>query len=551
MKDNPRIFYLFIFILALAVNFAGINVHFFTDDPALYASIAKNLVYKKQFFELFTYNRDWLDKPHFPFWMVFFSFKLFGISEWAYRLPALLFFMMSLGYTWLFTKKFYNKETAAVAVLILATALNTILGNTDLRAEPYLMGLIIGSIYHIAGLQQRFKLKHLLLAVLFTAFAIMTKGIFVITAIYGALLGQLILQKQFKTIFRVKWLLLFVLTFIFTLPEFYALYIQFDLHPEKVVFGRQQVSGIRWFLWDSQFGRFVNNGPINRKTSGSIFFYGHTLLWAFAPWGLLFYYAVFEKVKSIYQKTIQPEYYAVSGGIFLLLLFSLSRFQLPFYTNAIFPLFAIVTAPFCLGQLSKFGTRFRVISAWVFMILLPVAVIGLNMLLRPADNFYILTDVLVSGIIAALIVIKISEVRIRLFLFSCIAALFAGLYVNTVVYNEIVPYKGQIAAAEYVNQPQFNRFHLYVLNAENNLYQFYSKRPVDILPIAQFNTFKPVDSSLFYVNQASMDELIRNHANFKVIRIFTDDPKENIVPAFINRDTRYKALGRVYLISKR
>jgi hypothetical protein len=181
---------------------------------------------------------------------------------------------------------------------------------------------------------------------------------------------------------------------------------------------------------------------------------------------------------------------------------------------------------------------------------MPVAVIGLNMLLRPADNFYILTDVLVSGIIAALIVIKISAVRIRLFLLSCIAALFAGLYVNTVVYNEIVPYKGQIAAAEYVNQPQFNRFHLYVLNAENNLYQFYSKRPVDILPIAQFNTFKPVDSSLFYVNQASMDELIRNHANFKVIRIFTDDPKENIVPAFINRDTRYKVLGRVYLISK-
>jgi 4-amino-4-deoxy-L-arabinose transferase-like glycosyltransferase len=550
MKDNPRIFYLFIFILALAVNFAGINVHFFTDDPALYASIAKNLVYKKQFFELFTYNRDWLDKPHFPFWMVFFSFKLFGISEWAYRLPALLFFMMSLGYTWLFTKKFYNKETAAVAVLILATALNTILGNTDLRAEPYLMGLIIGSVYHIAGLQQRFKLKHLLLAALFTAFAIMTKGIFVITAIYGALLGQLILQKQFNTIFRAKWLLLFVLTFIFTLPEFYALYIQFDLHPEKVVFGRQQVSGIRWFLWDSQFGRFVNNGPINRKTSGSIFFYGHTLLWAFAPWGLLFFYAVFEKVKSIYQKTIQPEYYAICGGIFLLLLFSLSRFQLPFYTNAIFPLFAIVTAPVCLGQLSKFGTRFRLISAWVFMILMPVAVIGLNMLLRPADNFYILTDVLVSGIIAALIVIKISAVRIRLFLLSCIAALFAGLYVNTVVYNEIVPYKGQIAAAEYVNQPQFNRFHLYVLNAENNLYQFYSKRPVDILPIAQFNTFKPVDSSLFYVNQASMDELIRNHANFKVIRIFTDDPKENIVPAFINRDTRYKVLGRVYLISK-
>jgi len=535
MKDNSKIFYLLIFVLALAVNFAGINVSFFTDDPGLYAAISKNMVYRNGFFELFTYNRDWLDKPHFPFWMVFFSFRLFGISVWAYRLPALLFFIMSMVYTWLFTKKFYGWETAAMAVLILATALNTILGNTDLRAEPYLMGLIIGSVYHIAGLQQRFNFKHLLLAALFTAFAIMTKGIFVITAIYGALLGQLILQKKFKSIFQVKWLLLFALTFIFTLPEFYALYVQFDLHPEKVVFGRQHVSGIRWFLWDSQFGRFVNNGPINRKTSGSVFFYGHTLLWAFAPWCLLFYYAVFEKIKAVYSKRAQPEYYAISGGVLLLLLFSLSRFQLPFYTNAIFPLFAIVTAPICFNQLSKFGARFRLVVQWLFIILLPVAAIVLNMLLKPGDNFYIITDVLLFVIIMALIVIKIKQANKKVFLLTCTAALFAGLYVNTVFYNEIIPYKGQIAAAEYLNQPQF---------------QFYCKKPVDLVPIEQFDRFMPADFSVFYVSQLSMDYLIQNHAHFKVIRIFTDYPKENILPAFINKNTRYKVLGKVYLLSK-
>jgi len=550
MKDNTKIFYVLLFVLALAVNFAGINTQFFTDDPGLYASIAKNLVYRKEFFELFTYNRDWLDKPHFPFWMVFFSFKLFGINVWAYRLPALLFFIVSLVYTWLFTKKFYGRQTAAIAVLILATALNTILGNTDVRAEPYLMGLIIGSIYHIAGLQQRFSFKHLLLAALLTAFAIMTKGIFVITAIYGGLLGQLIFQKKFKTLFRVKWLLLFVLTFIFTLPEFYALYTQFDLHPEKTVFGRQHVSGIRWFLWDSQFGRFVNNGPINRKTPGSIFFYGHTLLWAFAPWGLLLFYAVFEKIKSVYLGKVVAEYYAISGGILLLALFSLSRFQLPFYTNAIFPLFAIVTAPVCFGQLSKFGTKFRLIAQWLFIILLPVAAIALNMLLKPADNFYIITDVLLFGVIAALIFIKINEAHKKVFMLSCAAALFAGVYVNTVLYNEIVPYKGQIAAAGYVNQHATDNTRVYVLNAENNLFQFYCARPIDIVPTEQFESFKADSTAIFYVNQQSMDQLMQNHAHFKVIRMFTDYPKENILPSFINKNTRDKGLGKVYLVSK-
>jgi 4-amino-4-deoxy-L-arabinose transferase-like glycosyltransferase len=96
MKDNHKILYLLMFVLALAVNFSGINTAFFTDDPGLYASIAKTLLYKKDFFELFTYNRDWLDKPHFPFWAALLSFKLFGVSVWAYRLPALLFFIISL-----------------------------------------------------------------------------------------------------------------------------------------------------------------------------------------------------------------------------------------------------------------------------------------------------------------------------------------------------------------------------------------------------------------------------------------------------------------------
>ncbi len=550
MNNPHKIFYISILILAIGVNFAGINAQFFTDDPGLYASIAKNLVYKHEFFQLFTYNRDWLDKPHFPFWCVFFSFKVFGVSVWAYRLPALLFFLISLLYTWLFTRRYYGRQTAMIAVLILATALNTLLSNTDVRAEPYLMGLIIGSIYHIARLNERFSFKHLLLAALLTAFAVMTKGIFVVVAIYGALLGQLLFQRQFKSIFSWKWLWLALLTSIFTLPEFYALYIQFDLHPEKTVFGRQHVSGIRWFLWDSQFGRFVNNGPISRKTPGNIFFYGHTLLWAFAPWCLLFYYAVFKKIKAVYKGRQLPEYFAISGGLLLLLLFSVSRFQLPFYTNAIFPLFAIVTAPVCIEQLSKFGEKFRLISQWIFIASLPVLVIVFNTLLKPLDNFYIISDVLLFGLAGTLVILKIKEMPQRVFLLSCISVLFAGFYVNTVFVNEIVPYKGQIAAATYINQNQFDNAQVYALNAENNLFQFYCKRPINLLPIEQFGTFVPNGQTVFYANQQTIDQLTQQHAAFKILRIFVDYPKENVLPAFINKNTRVQTLGRVYLIAK-
>ena len=548
-KDTNSQFYALLFVLALVVNLSGIGIKFFTDDPALYASIAKNLIYKKDFLQLFTYNQDWLDKPHFPFWLVMCSFKLFGISEWAYRLPALLFFLLSGLYTYLFTKKFYSNEIAIMAVLILMTAQSAIMSNTDVRAEPYLMALVIGSIYHIARLNERYSFGQLFLAALLTACAIMTKGLFVIVAIYGALLGQVLFQKNFKSLFSFKWLLLGLLTLLFILPECYALYVQFDIHPEKVVFGRQNVSGIKWFLWDSQFGRFVNNGPITRKSS-DVFFFAHTLLWAFAPWCLLFYFSIYKNFKEVFQKRKLAEYYTMSGGLLLLLIFSISRFQLPFYTNTLFPLFAVIAAPYAYMQLNKTENNIRLTSQWLYIILLPVAVLLINFFSQPGTQLWFIIDCVVTIIIIFLIATRVKENYKKAFMLACTIALFVNFYLNTTFYGELIQYKGQITAANYANQPQFSKYTLYSLRTENNIFQFYCNRPVDFIPLEQFNTTPTPATSLFYVSQPSMDQLIKNNADFNVVASFTDYPQENILPAFINKATRYKTLGKVYLITK-
>ncbi|MDB4926859.1 glycosyltransferase family 39 protein [Mucilaginibacter sp.] len=550
MKNKDKLFYLLLFVLALAVNVAGINVKFFTDDPALYASIAKNLIYKKEFFELFTYNYDWLDKPHLPFWMAMLSFKIFGISVWAYRLPALLFFLLSARYTYLFTRKYYDTETAAIAVLILMTAQYIIMSNTDVRAEPYLMALVIGSIYHIACLEERFTFKDLLLAALLTACAVMTKGIFVIVAIYGSLLGQLIFRKKVVSLFSIRFIGLYLLTVLFTLPEFYALYLQFDLHPEKLVFERHNVSGIKWFLWDSQFGRFVNSGPISRNKGGDITFYLHTLLWAFAPWCLLFYYAVYKRFCDIFKRIKLPEYYALSGGLLLLILFSLSGFQLPFYTNTVFPLFAVITAPFCYKQLSNFGLKFRLVSQWVYITLLTLIVFVINFFLKPASYIFFIVDCGVFFLLVLLINNLVKEGYKKTFFLSCAAALFANFYLATVLYPVIATYNGQNAAAAYVNQQQFEQYHIYSARTENNVFQFECKKHIDYLPVEKFKDFNTTENAVFYMSQYSLNYLINNHIPYRVLQSFQNYSQERILPEFINSATRNKVLDKVYLVTK-
>jgi len=340
-----------------------------------------------------------------------------------------------------------------------------------------------------------------------------------------------------------------LLIIVFIMPECYALYIQFDAHPEKVVFGRQHVSGIRWFLWDSQFGRFVNNGPITRK-SADVFFFVHTLLWAFAPWCLVFYYAVFKSLKSIYQKQKLTEYYTLCGGLLLLLLFSVSKFQLPFYTNTIFPLFAVITAPYCFKQLSNAGNAFRLVGQWVYIVAFPVLVLIINYFSKPDQELWFYVDVIAAILVIAFICYKIKVNHIKVFLLNCTVVLFVNFYLNTVFYEQITAYKGQITAADYLNQPKFDHLHVYSLRTENNIFQFYSHKHVDFIPLEQFQNFKPVDSAVFYVNQPSMDILVQSHAQFKILQSFTDYPQENLLPKFINRATRDGVLSKVYLIKK-
>lgn len=549
MKNNVNLFYILLLVLALVVNFAGINNGFFSDDPGLYASISRNLISHKNIFELFSLSQDWLDKPHFPFWMAMLSFRVFGVSVWAYRLPALLFFLLSLLYTYLFSKKFYTRDVAFIAVLMVATAQHVIISNTDVRAEPYLMALVIGSIYHISLLNERFSAANLVLAALLTACAIMCKGIFVIVAIYGALAGQLIFQKRLRDILRIKWVLLITLTCIFILPELYALYIQFDLHPEKTIFYKHNVSGIRWFLWDSQFGRFVNNGPITRK-SGDVFFYMHTLLWAFAPWCLLFYYAIYKSIKKLWLKTGLPEYYAFSGGLLLLLLFSFSRFQLPFYANIIFPLFAVITAPYCYETLGHFGAKYRLITEYAYAAAFVIVIVVMHILFKPAGYTLFIADCLVfAGLILALSRPTVS-VQLRAFFITCSVILFANFYVNTMVYPVLASYNGQMKAAQYLNQQQFKGYHIYTVSTGTNVFQFYSKQQVDFLPAYEFYKFKPVGNTAIFAGQQFVNDLRQKHTDFKMIKPFLNYPQENILPAFINAATRGSVLDSVFLITK-
>jgi 4-amino-4-deoxy-L-arabinose transferase-like glycosyltransferase len=337
-------------LAGIIVNAGGLIIPILEPDGSLYATLAKTIAQTGDFIHLRVEGRDWLDKPHFPFWMAALSFRLFGVSSFAYKFPALLFWGAGGWYTWRLARTLYGVTVAQLAALLYVSAAHLVISNNDVRAEPYLTGLIIGSVYHFYKASRERAGWHLVAGSLFAGCACMTKGPFVLITIGAGFILDWVLRKDWKQFLRIRWYAAIVLTAFFTLPELYCLYVQFDLHPDKLVFGRTHVSGIRFFFWDSQFGRFFNTGPI--KGSGDPFFYFHTLLWAFLPWSLLLYASMIQKCRRMADGDpagVPGTWICLGGALASFIVFSLSRFQLPHYLNILFPFFAILTAEYLFG----------------------------------------------------------------------------------------------------------------------------------------------------------------------------------------------------------
>ncbi|MFT3826400.1 MAG: glycosyltransferase family 39 protein [Chitinophagaceae bacterium] len=544
-SHTERNYQLQLLILTLIVNCSGLFVTILGPDGALYASIAKTMETRNDFISLFAEGSDWLDKPHFPFWITAFSFKLFGVTTWAYKLPAILFLFMGARYTFLLAAKLYDERTAWWSAIILLTAEHIIISNNDVRAEPYLTGLIIAAVYHFYRAKQVNNYWHLTAGALFAACAVMTKGMFALIPVCGAIGLELIIKKEWKQLFHVRWLIAVLLISLFIAPELYCLYYQFDLHPEKIVFGRTGVSGLRFFFWDSQFGRFFNTGPI--KGSGDPFFFLHTLLWAFLPWSVMMYVALFQKIKNRLRNPTAQEWYTLGGFLPCILLFSLSKFQLPHYSNILFPFISILTAQYLLLSHTPITKKLiRVIQTTIVM-LLSVLVVALHIVFEP--GYTVLAIGLACVAIAGWFLLPLRKWaagnRMGPAIYTVWAIMWVNLYLNLFFYPALLHYQSGSEAAMFVNRNYTNMPVVQLRKDYSYALEFYLHQQLYTVNDLADTVQLPHRPFLVYIaaeNTAPVNgEVISSFENFHVSRLTF---------RLLNHTTRSQETGayRVYLV---
>jgi hypothetical protein len=368
-------------LFVLCVNALGMVTPIINaGDSVTYAALSQYIATHNDWAFLVLDGQEWLDKPHFPFWITALSFKLFGISAFAYILPGFIFHLIGGYYTYRIARMFYGREAAWLSLLVYVSAFHMMYTSTEVKAETFLTGSIMAASYYWLRYDGASKLKYLLLGALFSGVAMMTKGVFTLITITSGLVCMWMYQRQWHKLWSAKWLFALGVCVVFTAPELIALYLQFDAHPEKVVFGRTEVSGIKFFLWDSQFGRFFNTGPI-KDAGGAPYYFVAAFLWAFLPWVVVYVVAMVSGMRNFTTRSVaeRSQFVYLCAAFFITFaMFSATKFQFDYYTVIIYPFAAILCGHYLAGVSADMeGHRKLLIAQVATTLLLVLMVVGL------------------------------------------------------------------------------------------------------------------------------------------------------------------------------
>ena len=314
-------------------------------DASQYASISREMLERNSFLQIFDLGKDYLDKPPMLFWLSALSMKIFGVYDWAYRLPSLLFLGVALYSTFKFTQLYYSNQTARLATIILASCQAFFLIAHDVRTDTILMGWVILSIYLLAKWSEQNNSRDFFLAIAAIAGGMMTKGPIAIVVPVLCFIPQWVSQQKWNFFIKPIYLLGLVLLAILLVPMSWGLYQQYDLHPGKLINNRPIESGLKFYYWTQSFGRYTGENFYHEMSYFT--FLLENMFWSFLPWIFVFLWALASKAFNIVKEGIfKPSSERISffGFVLTYLVLSRSQAQLPHYIFIVFPLAAILTA---------------------------------------------------------------------------------------------------------------------------------------------------------------------------------------------------------------
>lgn len=534
----------------LAVAIRGLFLDVMDVDASQYASMAMEMMQDGSWLEVKHRHGDYLDKPPLLFWSSAASFMLFGLSNWAYKLPSFLAALAGVYAVYRFARLYYSHDTARNAAFILASSLGFILILNDVRTDTLLLAFTACTVWQLAAYHQGGRWRHLLGAGVFGGLALLAKGPIGLVMPVFALGTHLLLRRDWRAIFRWQWLAPLAVAGILLLPMCWGLYQQFDMQPQKVVNGRTGVSGLRFYFWEQSFGRIT--GESEWKNDSSPFYFLHIYLWAFLPWSLLLIGALGRRLRELYAQKLRlpagDEAYSIGGFVLTFIALSLSRYKLPHYIFITLPWAAVLTARFLALAPRRIWLWGLYLSAAILMLL------GVFMLTFVFPGFHPVLWAILSAILGywiyAIIRSPFPANTNQWVQRGVLAMVAAALVLNFHFYPNLLPYQSTGKAMHYAKQRGIPADKLAHFRRHGHALDFYAGRilPQMDSPEQVLATRAAQGALWLYTTAAGKEELANAGVPFREELRLDHFQVALMKPDFLNPDTRHKVLQPVFLL---
>jgi 4-amino-4-deoxy-L-arabinose transferase-like glycosyltransferase len=317
-----------------AIGFVG------PDEPR-YAWIARDMVETGDWVTPRLYGKPWFEKPPLFYWGGALSFKLFGVSEAAARVPsALSALLATLALAWL-ALRLYGAETACWLLLLLPTTVGMIgfshAAATDMPFSGMLTIAMVCAVV-VLGLTRNENSSvipqtpwfALILFGFFLGLAVLAKGPAAIILSGGAIFFWALFTKRWRDalrLFHPAALASFCLTAL----------------PWYILCARRNPDFFRTFIVEHNFKRYLTPEFQHLQP---FWYYIPVLLVAFLPWTALLVWSAVEGALQLWRTrcTKESTWFLICWAGFCILFFSISQSKLPGYVLPAFPAIALLIA---------------------------------------------------------------------------------------------------------------------------------------------------------------------------------------------------------------
>lgn len=535
-------------LVLVLVYTRGLFVPIMNNNAAHHANIALHMYLTGDYLNLIDRGQDYLDKPHLLFWLAALSYHIFGVTSFAYKFFSFVFALIGVYATGQLGRWVGGDRAGRYAALIMGSAFAFGLSLNDVRMDAMVVSCIAFATWQLLVFWCKGRKKALVLSALGLALGFATKGMVAVALPVLTVVFYALQQKRLKDLFNGRWLLLILLTMVFLSPVFYCFYLQFDLHPEKVVRGQAGNSGIGFLLWGQSVQRYTGSGWGYRASDP--FYLVHTFLWAFAPWSILAFLALGNSIRSWFRKKRMEG----SGKVFpfaittllVFLLVSFSRFKNDHYINILFPYFSVLTSHFLVRLPTRYYKAvYRLQYVLCALLLLLVGLI--NAWAFPVTSLW--TAVAAILIIAVFLFVSFrGNLLSRTIWMSFAAMVFCFFLLNHNFYPKLLTYQSGHVLAQKIKEAGIDPNRVYYLNTADRNYSLDFSLAALPKSLTIEDLKKRTDMICLFTDRLKMDTLQSAGVPFHIVFQVKHYNVTTLRLSFLNPSTRSQRLMPHYLL---